>query len=69
MLQNYGQACLDSFNCQNQLLSVDSASTVEVFSLSTVASTFMLSVNEQGIVNQGNNRNGFQSTMTMWTKN
>jgi len=65
--QNYGQNCLNSFNCQSQIANIDSASTnVQVYSLSTVATTFQLSVNGNGVINQSNNRDGFASTVTLW---
>ncbi|EJD05787.1 exo-beta-1,3-glucanase [Fomitiporia mediterranea MF3/22] len=65
--QHFNQVCLNSNDCQTQIFDIDSASTVSVYSLSTVASQFQLSVNQQGIVDQGANRNGLQSTMTVWT--
>lgn len=66
--QNYGQGCLTSENCQSQIFDIDSASTISVYSLSTVATTFQLSVNENGIINQNANVNGFASTVTSWTR-
>ncbi|KAH8117300.1 exo-beta-1,3-glucanase [Phellopilus nigrolimitatus] len=66
--QNYNQACLDSNSCQTQIFDIDSVSTIDVYSLSTVASTFQLSVSENGIINQAANRNGLQSTVTAWTR-
>jgi hypothetical protein len=42
-------------------------SDVYVYSLSTVGTTNMLNVGSTGIVKQSNNRNGFASTMTIWT--
>ncbi|GLB43041.1 putative glycoside hydrolase family 55 protein [Lyophyllum shimeji] len=65
---NYNQACLTTFNCQSQSVNVDSGSTVSIFSLSTVATTFQVSVNGQGVVNQSLNRNGFASTVTSWSR-
>jgi len=67
--QNYGQDCLTPNDCQQQIVDVDSSSSLSIYSLSTVASTFQLSVNEVGVINQANNPNGFQSTVTSWTKN
>jgi glucan 1,3-beta-glucosidase len=67
--QNYGQNCLTSYNCQNQILNVDSTSSLSVFSLSTVATTYMVSVNAAGTANQNANRNGFASTLTSWSRN
>ncbi|KAJ3560072.1 hypothetical protein NP233_g11075 [Leucocoprinus birnbaumii] len=66
--QNYGQACIAPATCQNQLVDLDSSSTVTIYSLSTVATTFQVSVNEVGIVNQAGNINGFASTVTAWSR-
>ncbi|KAI5124386.1 hypothetical protein M0805_008989 [Coniferiporia weirii] len=66
--QDYNQACLDTNNCQSQILDIDGVSTVSVYSLSTVASTYQLSVSEAGVINQAANRNGLQSTVTAWTR-
>ncbi len=65
---NYDQACLDTTTCQTQLFNIDSGSTVSVYALSTVATTFMLSVNGQGVIPASANVNGFQSTVTSWTR-
>ncbi|KAI0797623.1 exo-beta-1,3-glucanase [Abortiporus biennis] len=66
--QNYGQACLDTTSCQTQILDIDSGSTIWVYSLSTVGVTNMLSVSGQGVVPASTNPNGFQDTMTVWTR-
>ncbi|THH06760.1 hypothetical protein EW145_g3870 [Phellinidium pouzarii] len=66
--QDYNQACLDSNSCQSQIFNIDSGSTVAVYSLSTVAATFQLSVSGTGVINQAANRNGLQSTVTVWTR-
>ncbi|KAI0082027.1 exo-beta-1,3-glucanase [Panus rudis PR-1116 ss-1] len=66
--QNYGQACLNTFNCQQQIVNIDSSSSIAIYSLSTVASQYMLSVNGQGIINNADNRNGFAQTVTAWTR-
>ncbi|KAG5649857.1 hypothetical protein H0H81_001746 [Sphagnurus paluster] len=65
---NYNQDCLKTFNCQSHILNVDATSSVSIFSLSTVATTFQVSVSGQGIVNQSLNRNGFASTVTSWSR-
>ncbi|ESK92896.1 glycoside hydrolase family 55 protein [Moniliophthora roreri MCA 2997] len=66
--QNYGQGCLTSRNCQAQIMTVDGGSTrVNVYSLSTVGSTWQLSVNQQGVANQADGINGFASTLTAWS--
>ena len=66
--QNYGQTCLSTNTCQAQILNVDnvSASTVTVYSLSTVGATWQLSMGEIGIVNESGNADGFQDTLTAW---
>ncbi|EIW63632.1 exo-beta-1,3-glucanase [Trametes versicolor FP-101664 SS1] len=66
--QNYGQGCLNTFNCQQQIVNIDSASTVAIYSLSTVASQFQISVNGQGVVPNSANRAGFAQTVTSWTR-
>lgn len=65
--QSFGQGCLDSENCQTQIVNVDTASKINLYSLSTVATTFQVSVNNNGIVNQAGNMNGFASTVTSWS--
>ena len=65
--QTYTQDCIPTRNCQAQIANVDNASTgISIFSLSTVASTKMLSVNAQGVINESDNINGFASTVTFW---
>ncbi|KII89977.1 glycoside hydrolase family 55 protein [Plicaturopsis crispa FD-325 SS-3] len=66
--QNYVQTCLAGNTCQSQLVNIDSTSSVSVYSLSTAGATYQLSVNQAGIINAGRNANGFQSTVTAWTR-
>jgi len=65
--ENFGQGCLDTENCQSQIMTVDSASSINLYSVSTVATTFQVSVNNNGIVNQAGNTNGFAETVTSWS--
>ncbi|KAH9921800.1 beta-1,3-glucanase [Fomitopsis serialis] len=65
---SYGQACLKDSSCQSQLLNIDAQSSISVYSLSTVGVTHQLSVGGRGIVPSYENQNGFQSTMTAWTR-
>ncbi|KAF9002426.1 glucan 1,3-beta-glucosidase [Cyathus striatus] len=65
--QDYAQTCLTSNNCQAQIANIDSTSSVNIYSLSTVATTNQLSVNSNGIINQSKNVNGFASTVTSWS--
>ena len=63
---SYSQACISKRNCQSKILDVDSNSKISVFSLSTVASTFQVSMDGNGIVDQTKNLAGFASTVTLW---
>ncbi|KAJ7837005.1 glycoside hydrolase family 55 protein [Mycena olivaceomarginata] len=63
---NYSQDCLATRNCQNQILNVSGDSSVYIYSLATVASTFQVSVDGAGVVDQKDNNNGFASTVTVW---
>jgi hypothetical protein len=65
---NYGQACLTPENCQAQIVNVDTTSSVHIYSLSTVGTTFQLSVNQAGVINQSANPNGFAATVTSWSQ-
>ncbi|KAJ6608597.1 pectate lyase superfamily protein-domain-containing protein [Mycena sp. CBHHK59/15] len=65
---NYGQGCLTPENCQSNMVTVDSTSSVHIYSLSTVGTTFQVSVNQAGVVNQSSNQNGFAATVTSWSQ-
>jgi glucan 1,3-beta-glucosidase len=65
--QNYTQGCIANATCQSQLLNIDYRSSVSVYTLSTVATTFQLSIEGQGIINQALNTNGFAATVTSWS--
>ncbi|KAJ7093249.1 exo-beta-1,3-glucanase [Mycena epipterygia] len=62
---NYSQACLQTRNCQNQILNIHDSS-VYIYSLATVASAFQISVDGEGVVHEKGNNNGFASTVTVW---
>ncbi|CDO72902.1 Glycoside Hydrolase Family 55 protein [Trametes cinnabarina] len=66
--QNYGQTCLDNNTCQSQIFDIDTASTVFVYSLSTVGVTWQLSVSEQGVIPASAGPNGFAETASVWTR-
>ncbi|KAF8163174.1 exo-beta-1,3-glucanase [Crassisporium funariophilum] len=65
---NFDQTCLTPANCQAQILNIDSTSSITIYSLSTVATTFQLSINRNGIINQSGNVDGFASTVTAWSR-
>ena len=67
-VQDYSQSCLNTFNCQQQIVNIDAASSIAIYLLSTVASQYQISVNSQGIVPNSANRNGFAQTITAWTR-
>lgn len=66
--QNYAQSCLNTWNCQSQIFNIDSVSTITVYSLSTVGVTYQLSVSLTGVVNESSNQDGFQETLTVWSR-
>ncbi|KAH7929806.1 glycoside hydrolase family 55 protein [Leucogyrophana mollusca] len=65
--QNYGQDCLANNTCQTQIVNTDSSSSVTIYSLSTVGTTYQLSVEQNGIINWADNIDGFASTVTVWS--
>jgi hypothetical protein len=66
--QNYATTCETSDTCQSQIVNVDTTSSVNIYSLSTVGTTFQLSVNQVGVINQSSNPNGFAETITSWSQ-
>ncbi|KAJ4001473.1 exo-beta-1,3-glucanase [Lentinula boryana] len=64
---DYTQDCLDTMSCQPQLLNIDSGSSVTIYSLSTIGAVYQLSVENTGIINQSDNVDGYQSTVTVWS--
>uniref|UniRef100_A0A0W0FZR5 Rhamnogalacturonase A/B/Epimerase-like pectate lyase domain-containing protein n=1 Tax=Moniliophthora roreri TaxID=221103 RepID=A0A0W0FZR5_MONRR len=67
LFNDYQQTCLDTVNCQGQIVSIDNVSDISIYSLTTLGVTYQLSVNEQPIINQASNINGFGQTVTVWT--
>ncbi|KAJ6626226.1 pectate lyase superfamily protein-domain-containing protein [Mycena sp. CBHHK59/15] len=64
---NYDQGCLTPVNCQSQIVNVDNESSVDIYSLSTIGTTWQLSINQVPLINQDQNLNGFASTVTSWS--
>ncbi|KAF9049241.1 glycoside hydrolase family 55 protein [Hymenopellis radicata] len=64
---DYSQDCLDTRDCQAHIASIDSASSVTIYSLNTVATTNQLTLDGVGIINQSSNINGFASMVTAWS--
>ena len=48
------------------MVNIDLASNIAIYSLSTVAATYQLSVEQVGIINRADNANGISSTVTAW---
>ncbi|KAG8724705.1 hypothetical protein FRC09_015401 [Ceratobasidium sp. 395] len=66
--QNYGQDCLPGYTCQNSIAKVSSdSSDIYMYQLSTVGTSYMMTVDSAPVVNQSQNRNGFASTLTVWS--
>ncbi|KAJ7093252.1 exo-beta-1,3-glucanase, partial [Mycena epipterygia] len=65
---NYAQECLTPENCQTQMVTVDNESSVHIYSLSTIGTTYQLSINQAGTINQASNPNGFAATLTSWSQ-
>lgn len=65
---NYAQDCLNTLNCQNQMANIDTASTISIYGLSTVGTTYQLSIGQTGVIKAASNPNGFQQTVTAWTR-
>ncbi|KAL4069057.1 glycoside hydrolase family 55 protein [Scleroderma citrinum] len=66
--RSYTQSCVNTWNCQSQIFNMDSSSTITVYSLSTIGATYQLSVSGNGVVNESSNRDGFQETLTAWSR-
>ena len=66
--QNYNTACQSSQNCQSQIVNIDSSSTIGIYSLSTVDTTWQLSLSSQGVINRSSNPSGFADTISVWTR-
>lgn len=67
--QSYSTGCQSSQNCQQQIVNLDSSSSISIYSMNTVDTTWQLSVNAQGVINEAKNPNGFSNTVTAWTRN
>ncbi|KAF9531445.1 exo-beta-1,3-glucanase [Crepidotus variabilis] len=67
---NYSEnQCKTTQNCQAQIATIDSTSSgIHIYSLSTVRSTYQLSVEGKGVINQSSNQNGFAPTVTSWSQ-
>lgn len=65
--QNYTQGCLTNTTCQQQIVDIDITSSVHIYSMGTVGTTYEVSVDNNGIVPFSSNLNGFAQTVTLWS--
>jgi hypothetical protein len=65
--QNYSQDHLPDNTCQNQIINIDSESHLQIYNLSTVGTTYQLSVSSTGVIKSSDSPNGFAETLTVWT--
>jgi hypothetical protein len=65
--QNYVQTCLTTLSCQTEIVDIDCTSSVNIYSMSTVGTTYQLSVNGTPVIAASDNLNGFAQTVTVWT--
>ncbi|KAG2075935.1 glycoside hydrolase family 55 protein [Suillus decipiens] len=65
--QNYSATCEANTTCQPQIVNVDWTSSVSIYSLATVGTTYQVSVVENGIIYFSNDSEGFSSTVTLWS--
>jgi len=66
--QNYTQSCIATRNCQAEIFNIDTQSDISIYSLTTVATTYQLTVGKHGVIDQKDNVDGFASTATVWTR-
>ncbi|KZP28414.1 glycoside hydrolase family 55 protein [Athelia psychrophila] len=64
---DYDQTCLTGNTCQSEIISIDAASSVNLFSVATVATTNSLSIGGSAVIKASDNVDGFQSTFTSWS--
>ena len=65
--ENYGQDCLATESCQQNMVSVEKCSgEVFIWGLSTKASTNMVTLDGNGVVPQIDNRDNFCSTIALF---
>ncbi|KAI4288633.1 MAG: hypothetical protein L6R35_002101 [Caloplaca aegaea] len=64
---NYAQTCLKTESCQENMLALDCGNeNVYFWGLSTKAATKMVTVDGEGVVEQGDNRSNFCSTLAVF---
>ncbi|KAJ6577078.1 glycoside hydrolase family 55 protein [Mycena sp. CBHHK59/15] len=65
---SYTQDCQNTFTCQASIATVDTdSSAVFIYNLNTIGTTYMMTVGGAHTAKQGDNTNGFPSTLTVWS--
>ena len=64
--ENYDQTCLNTESCQENMVSLEGCNAVYLWGLSTKASTNMVTMDGNGVVNQADNRDNFCSTIALF---
>ena len=57
----------DQINCQSDIVSVDTKSSVSIYSLATVGTVNQVTLGNKPVARAVDNRNGFAQTVTVWT--
>ena len=63
---NYDQTCLATESCQSNMVGIECSSNVQLWALSTKASTNMVTVDGTGVVNQSDNVSNFCQTIALF---
>ncbi|KAF2735693.1 pectin lyase-like protein [Polyplosphaeria fusca] len=66
--QNYNQDCVNTNDCQSDIIQIDSSSNVNMFGISTKASVNMLTVDGQGVAKDADNRSNFCATLSIFAQ-
>jgi len=63
---NYGQTCLTTESCQDNMVSIENSGGISLYGLSTKAATNMVTLNGQSAALDKDNRNNFCATIALF---
>lgn len=63
---NYDQSCLDTEDCNENMIDVIDSTNIFLWAASTKASSFMVTYNGYGVVGEANNIAGFCETIVLF---
>ncbi|KAF2120151.1 glucan 1,3-beta-glucosidase [Lophiotrema nucula] len=66
--QNYEQTCVNTQDCQTDIIQVDDSTKVNLFGISTKASVNMITVGGQGVAKDADNRSNFCATLAIFAQ-